>query len=121
MMQHSEVTASRSGETAQDTKAQAPASEDKKQTEQPSASGGDDNLVVFACMGGKTISAVFTRDIVGITLSDGRQMELRQDVSGSGIRYVSNDGSVEFRGQGEEGFLEENGTTTYSNCHSSRL
>lgn len=80
---------------------------------------GEENLVTFQCEGGKSITAVFERDIVGVTLSDGRQLVLRQAVSGSGMRYLSNDTKVEFRGKGNEGSLIENGETTYSGCTAS--
>lgn len=76
---------------------------------------GDENLATFKCDVGKTITAVFERDIVGLTLSDGRQITLRE-APGSGIRYLSNDTKIEFRGKGNEGTLVENGTTTYANC-----
>lgn len=80
------------------------------------ASIGSENEVSFVCDEGKTITAVFARTIVGITLSDGRQIELREAASGSGIRYLNNTETIEFRGQGSEGFLVENGKTTYANC-----
>lgn len=84
--------------------------------EEQGAAIGDENLVVFRCQGGATITAVFERDIVGLTLSDGRQLVLRQAVSGSGIRYLSNDQKIEFRGKGNESSLAENGMTTFSSC-----
>ncbi len=82
----------------------------------PGASIGDENLVEFNCDSTKKITAVFTRDIVGLTLSDGRQLELRQSESGSGIRFVNPDETVEFHGKGEGAFLMEAGKTTYANC-----
>ncbi len=85
-------------------------------TETPGATGGGENLVEFRCDGGKTMTAVFERDIVGLTLSDGRQVVLRQATSGSGIRYLSNDTKIEFTAKGEGGSLQENGQTTYANC-----
>lgn len=90
--------------------------EDVRVIDAQGAAIGDENLANFKCDNGKTITAVFERDIVGITLSDGRQLVLRQSVSGSGIRYVSNDTSIEFRGKGQEGELIENGATTYTGC-----
>ncbi len=62
------------------------------------------------------MTAVFTRDIVALTLSDGRQMTLRQAVSGSGIRYLNNTETIEFRGKGNGGYLMENDKTTYADC-----
>lgn len=90
--------------------------EDVRVIDAQGAAIGDENLVNFKCDGGKTITAVFERDKAGITLSDGRQIVLRQSVSGSGIRYLSNDTSIEFRGKGQEGELIENGETTYKGC-----
>lgn len=90
--------------------------EDVRVLDAQGAAIGDENLVNFTCDGGTTITAVFERDIVGVTLSDGRQLVLRQAESGSGIRYLSNDTSVEFRGKGNEGTLIEGGVTTYAGC-----
>ncbi|MFZ2887345.1 MAG: MliC family protein [Minisyncoccia bacterium] len=88
----------------------------EEETESPSASIGDENLVEFQCDDGKEITAVFTRDIVGLTLSDGRQMELRQALSGSGIRYVNANATIIFHGKGEGAFLTEGNQTTFENC-----
>ncbi len=89
---------------------------DAEPVAQQGAAIGDENLVTFTCATGKTITAVFERDIVALTLSDGRQMKLRQSRTGSGISYLSNDSSVEFRGKGSEGMLVERGTETYTAC-----
>ncbi len=85
-------------------------------SEKQGATIGDENTVVFKCDDKKTITAVFERDIAALTLSDGRQITLRQSVSGSGIRYQSNDAKIEFDGKGNEGFLLESGKTTFANC-----
>ena len=77
---------------------------------------GEENEAEFQCASGKKITAVFMRDIVALTLSDGRQIELRQATSGSGTRYLNNTGTVEFRGKGSDAFLTENGKTTYADC-----
>src|SRR3989344_535051 len=82
----------------------------------PGASIGDENLVQFECDGGKALTAVFTRDILAITLSDGRQMELREVETASSVRYHNINGSVQFHAAGEGGYLEEGGETTYANC-----
>ena len=84
--------------------------------EHQGASIGDENLVEFRCAEGKTMTAVFARDILGLTLSDGRQMTLRQAESGSGIRYLNNIETIEFRGKGDEAFLVEEGVETYQAC-----
>ena len=83
---------------------------------QQGASIGEENAVEFSCAGGKSFTAVFTRDIVGLTLSDGRQLTLRQAESASGIRYLNNTETIEFRGKGDEAYLEENDTMTYRDC-----
>jgi len=80
------------------------------------ASIGGENEADFTCAGGKTITAVFTRDIVALTLSDGRQLTLRQAVSGSGIRYLNNTETIEFSGKGSDAFLTENGKITHTDC-----
>jgi membrane-bound inhibitor of C-type lysozyme len=80
------------------------------------ASIGDENAVDFTCAGGTSITAVFTRDIVGLTLSDGRQMTLREASSESGVRYLNNTENIEFRGGDEGASFSENGATTYKDC-----
>lgn len=77
---------------------------------------GEENLVEFQCDEGKTVTAVFARNIVGLTLSDGRQMELRQYMVGNDIRFVNPDQTIEFKAVGEGGALIEGGRTTYANC-----
>lgn len=99
-----------------ETAPQVQQEEKKAVIEEQGAAIGDENLVVFQCEGGKSITAVFERDIVGLTLSDGRQIVLRQAASASGIRYLSNDTKIEFRGKGNEGSLIEDGKTTYASC-----
>jgi membrane-bound inhibitor of C-type lysozyme len=96
------------------TRLQTP--EEAPSLETQGAAIGDENLAEFYCDDGKTITAVFERDIVGLTLSDGRQILLREAVSGVGNRYLSNDETIEFRGEGNEGTLIEKGVTTYSAC-----
>ena len=81
----------------------------------PGASIGDENLVQFQCDDGKTITAVFARDIVGLTLSDGRQLELRQ-ASGSDIRYTNPHETLDFGSKGEDGYFSEGGEVTYEHC-----
>jgi membrane-bound inhibitor of C-type lysozyme len=87
--------------------------------ENQGAAIGEENMVEFKCAGGTSITAVFERDIVGVTLSDGRQLVLRQAQSANGIRYLSNDTKIEFRGEGNTGALIENGSTTYADCTAS--
>ena len=82
--------------------------------EKQGAATGNENLRTFACDDGKTITAVFVRDIVGLTLSDGRQVELRSHESDDAIEYRSNDSKIEFYGRGNQAFLSESGTVTYA-------
>lgn len=85
-------------------------------SETQGAAIGEENSVDFTCAGGKSMIAIFTRDILALTLSDGRQVTLRQAESGSGISYLNAAASIEFRGKGDEALLQENGATTYSGC-----
>jgi len=96
----------------------APPSDDTpmRHPDSPGASIGDENLVQFQCDGGMGFTAVFTRDILALTLSDGRQMELREVETAQSIRYHNLNGSVEFHAVGEGGYLTEDGETTYANC-----
>lgn len=113
----SERNTMRTTNDARQSEEAAPSDDTPIQTQQaPGASIGDENLVQFQCDGGLTMTAVFTRDIVGLTLSDGRQLELRQAESGSGIRFVNANESIEFRSKGEDGYLSEGGEITYENC-----
>jgi membrane-bound inhibitor of C-type lysozyme len=82
----------------------------------PGASIGSENEVHFACADRKKITAIFARDIVALTLSDGRQITLRESPSQSGVRYVNNTGTIEFRGERSEGVLVEDGVATFSSC-----
>lgn len=79
-------------------------------------SGGAENTAEFSCAGGKKMTVVFSNNLAGITLSDGRTMTLFQATSGSGIRYLSSDEKTELRGKGESGYLSENGVMTYADC-----
>lgn len=84
--------------------------------EHQGASIGDENLVEFTCAEGKTITAVFARDILGLTLSDGRQITLRQAESGAEVRYLNNTQTIEFRGRDYGALLIEDGVETYKEC-----
>ena len=75
------------------------------------------NDVVFACPGGKSIHAIFrTSRTVDLGLSDGRAMTLPQAISASGARYANADESFVFWNKGDGAFIQENGTTTFSDC-----
>lgn len=90
--------------------------EESPPPETVSARAGEDALATFACANGTTMTAVFMRDLVDLTLSDGRQITLSQAVSGSGIRYTNETETIEFRSKGEEATLTEGGDTTYADC-----
>lgn len=70
-------------------------------------------VVEYSCTQG-TINATFSDNQVALVLSDGRQLTLPQAVSGSGIRYEKD--NIAFIGKDDDGFLTENGTTTYADC-----
>jgi len=67
----------------------------------------------YYCQEG-TIIATFGTSSVKLNLSDGQALTLPQTVSASGIRYEQ--GTVLFASKGNQAFLQENGTSTYSNC-----
>jgi membrane-bound inhibitor of C-type lysozyme len=81
-----------------------------------SARGGEEALASYTCAEGKTMTTVFMRDLVDLTLSDGRQLTLTQATSGSGIRYTNSSETIEFRGKGEDAYLQEGETITYEDC-----
>jgi eight-cysteine-cluster-containing protein len=53
---------------------------------------------------------------VEIVLSDGRNFNLPQTISASGIRYANDDESLIFWSKGENAFILENDEETYKNC-----
>jgi membrane-bound inhibitor of C-type lysozyme len=68
----------------------------------------------YSCDNNATIKASFTSSSATIDLSDGRHLVLPQTISADGAQYQQ--GAVLFVTKGDQGFLQENGTTTYSNC-----
>ena len=74
------------------------------------------NSAIFNCADNKTIQAVFLKDNVSLTLSDGRHLYLPQGMSGSGLRYVNTDESFVFWNKGDTAFIEEGKDTTYKEC-----
>lgn len=68
----------------------------------------------FTCDSGSTIAANFSTNSVALTLSDGRQLALPQIIAADGAQYQQ--GTILFINKGDQAFLQENGTTTYSNC-----
>ncbi len=55
---------------------------------------------------------------VDLVLSDDRQMNLKQTISASGIRYATADESMIFWSKGETAFIVENDKETFSDCKS---
>ena len=74
------------------------------------------NSVIFNCSESKNIKAIFYKDRVYISLSDGRNMSLPQVLSASGARYANFDQSFVFWNKGNTAFINENGVTTYKDC-----
>ena len=76
----------------------------------------------FSCDEGKAIEAVFARNSVQLTLSDGRSLILPQAISASGASYANTDGSFVFWNKGlparagDTAFIQENGVLTYKGC-----
>jgi membrane-bound inhibitor of C-type lysozyme len=68
----------------------------------------------YACDDNKTITASFSSNSASLVLSDGRTLTLPQIVSADGAQYQS--GAIEFITKGDQGFLQENGNTTYADC-----
>ncbi len=75
------------------------------------------NSITYSCDAG-TVKASYENNSVMIQLSDGRAFTLPQTQSGSGIRYESSStpDDIVFWSEGNNAFITENGTTTYSNC-----
>jgi membrane-bound inhibitor of C-type lysozyme len=71
------------------------------------------DVVNFYCQEGN-LKAQFGKNYVVLTFADGKNILLPQATSGSGIRYEM--GSTTFIGKGDNAFLTEGTTTTYSNC-----
>ena len=74
------------------------------------------NNVTFNCASSKNIQAIFYKDKVDITLSDGRNMILPQVISASGARYSNADDSFIFWNKGDGAFIEEGGKATFVEC-----
>ncbi len=104
--------------TPQTEETQPPPSDDTP-VRHPSSVGasiGDENLVQFDCDGGQSLTAVFARDILGLTLPDGRQIELRQNEVVADMLFHDVSGSIEFRGSDGGASLIEDGETIYADC-----
>ena len=80
------------------------------------ATNGIINSVTFGCTGNKTIHALFFKEKVELTLSDGRHMLLLQAISASGARYANTDEVFVFWNKGNTAFIEEDNKTTFKDC-----
>lgn len=87
--------------------------------------------VYYQCRDGKHIKADFFKGpmitiepgeppnpsgSVNLVLGDGRNITLKQTISGSGARYATEDESMVFWGKGENVFITEKETETYTGC-----
>lgn len=70
----------------------------------------------FICDAGKNIHAVFYKRAVHVALSGGPEVFLPQTISASGARYANEDESLIFWNKGDTAFVQQNSTTTYTNC-----
>jgi membrane-bound inhibitor of C-type lysozyme len=73
----------------------------------------------FVCGADKRLNAIFDNGPqpgVRLSLSDGREMDLPQVVSASGVRFANGDESFVFWNKGNTAFIEENGKRTYRDC-----
>ena len=70
----------------------------------------------FGCADNKSIQAIFFKDRVELSLSDGRNMLLSQAVSASGARYANADESFVFWNKGDTAFVDEGSATTFKDC-----
>lgn len=92
-------------------------------TSTQASSGSQDNVinsVEYNCDNGKTIHALYFREKVELTLSDGRNMLLPQAISASGTRYANSDESFVFWSKGDTAFVQEDDSTTFDNCTASQ-
>lgn len=76
----------------------------------------DSIQATFKCSDGKSIKAEFLKEKVKLSLSDKRNFELLQTMSGSGARYANKDESFVFWNKGNTAFIEEGNKTTFADC-----
>lgn len=76
------------------------------------------NDVVFQCESSKSIHAVFYKNSVHVSLSEGLETFLPQTISASGARYANDDESLVFWNKGNTAFVTQGDLNkpTYSNC-----
>lgn len=68
----------------------------------------------YSCDNNTTIKASFTSNSATVDLSDGRHFVLPQIISADGAQYQQ--GAILLVTKGDQAFLQENGTPTYSDC-----
>lgn len=78
-----------------------------------SAAGG---LTVYECAEGKSVWAAYKDAEVTLSLSSGSNITLPLAMSASGARYANEDDSFVFWNKGKTAFIQENASTTYSDC-----
>lgn len=88
------------------------------QTKEMKILGQKINDVVFQCESNKSIHAVFYKNSVHISLSEGIETFLPQTISASGARYANYDESLVFWNKGKTAFVTQGNinSPTYSNC-----
>ena len=77
---------------------------------------------VFSCPDGEQIDATFVNGNnphVDLTFSDGTNISLPQAISADGARYANADESFVFWNVGDSAMVQQNGTTTLSDCMAS--
>jgi len=87
----------------------------------PEETGNSTALIhaTFVCPGGEVINAVFHNEensFVDLALPDGRLLRVPQALSADGARYATENEMFVFWNKGNEAFIEENGTTTLTDC-----
>lgn len=81
-------------------------------------------IYAYSCDAGKSITATFhlpEDQFTNVNLSDGRNLILGHAISADGARYANANESIVFWTKGVTAFMQENGTTTYSNCVANRF
>src|ERR1035437_7229731 len=71
------------------------------------------NIITYYCQEG-ILKSQYGESYVTLTFPNGENILLPQTVSGSGIRYEL--GKTTFSSKGDNAFLTEGTTTTYTNC-----
>ena len=80
----------------------------------PAVAATPQRLYRYQCEGGRTFEATYTVDQVKLTLAGREAITLPQVRSASGVRY--SDGKLTLFTKGNDAFIEEDGTPTYSAC-----